>query len=271
DKVAPLDHLMQVVEAFVASPGGEITGFELGERLIRLRHGIDLLELRFAHEAAVFAAGDEYEVQGSTSPIDWVRHQCRMSSTAAARSIATGEAAAELPASVAALEAGRLGFAHLSMLTGTKRVVRRTGERFDERPLLELALEHSVGRFAQDCDHARHAGDAASVLAEHVDAVDARYLELTKCEDGRLAVHGLLDPAGGPRCGWRWSPSVPARVPAMSVPVPAAWPTDSSSSPCMPSTTASPQSGLCPASSPKRTSSGVSILVWLAGHGASRL
>jgi hypothetical protein len=197
DKLAPLDRLLQVVEAFVASPGGEITGFELGERLIRLRHGIDLLELRFAHEAAAFASSDEYERQGSTSPIDWVRHQCRMSGGAAARSIATGEALPLLPATVAALEEGRLGFAHLTLMAATEGVLQRTGRSFDERPLLEQALEHSVGRFFHDCSHARHAGDAAAVLAEHVDAVDARYLEFTKCEDGRLAFHGVLDPVGG--------------------------------------------------------------------------
>jgi hypothetical protein len=197
DKLAGLDQLLQVIEAFVATPGGEISGFDLGERLIRFRHGIDLLELRFACEAAAFAASDEYEVQGSNSPIDWVRHQCRMSSTAAARSVATGEAAAALPASVDALEGGRIGFAHLSMLAALERAAKRTGTSFDEDPLLELALEHSVGRFVKDCDHARHAADAASVLAEHVSAVDARYLEFTKCEDGRLALHGVLDPVGG--------------------------------------------------------------------------
>ncbi|MGA8360839.1 MAG: hypothetical protein WB793_04340, partial [Candidatus Dormiibacterota bacterium] len=109
DKLVGLDRLLEEVEAFVASPAGELTAFALGERLIRLRHGIDLLELRFAGEAAVFAGTEEAVAQGSNSPIDWVRHQCRMSSTAAARSIATGEAAEHLPASVAALEEGRLG------------------------------------------------------------------------------------------------------------------------------------------------------------------
>ena len=197
DKLGQLERLLQAVEAFVASPGGEISGFDLGERLIRFRHGIDLLELRFAHEAATFASSDEYEVQGSNSPIDWVRHQCRMSSTAAARSIATGEAAPQLAASVVALQEGRIGFAHLSLLAGLERAAARTGQSFAEGPLLELALEHSVGRFVKDCEHARHAADAAAVLAEHVDAVDARSLELTTCEDGRLAVHGVLDPVGG--------------------------------------------------------------------------
>jgi hypothetical protein len=60
----------------------------------RLRHGLDLLELRFARDAALFATTNESESQGSTSPVDWVRHQRGMSGNAAARSIATGEQAA---------------------------------------------------------------------------------------------------------------------------------------------------------------------------------
>jgi hypothetical protein len=101
-----------------------------------------------------------------------------------------------LPASVAALESGRIGFAHLSLIAGTERAVTNGGG-FDERPLLELALEHSVSRFARECTHARHAADAAAVLAEHVSAVESRRLEITRCEDGRLAIRGLLDPVGG--------------------------------------------------------------------------
>jgi Domain of unknown function (DUF222) len=79
--------------------------------------------------------------------------------------------------------------------------VRHVRERreagFDERPLLALALEHSVSRFGFDCTHARHAADAAGVLAEHLTAVEYRRLELRPCEDGRIALHGLFDPVGG--------------------------------------------------------------------------
>jgi Domain of unknown function (DUF222) len=219
DKSESLEELLRAIEAFVAGPAVEVTAYELGERLIRLRHGLDLLELGFAREAAVFAGTTEYEAQGSTSPIDWVRHRCAMSGNAAARSIATGEAAESLPASVAALEEGRIGFAHLALLAGTARALRSStigaalddapgrdaaasaasagAPGFDEAPLLALALEHSVGRFSYDCTHARHAGDAAAVLAEQVTAVENRRLELTKCEDGRVAVHGIFDPVGG--------------------------------------------------------------------------
>jgi hypothetical protein len=85
-KVGPLDGLMDAIGQFGTAPV-ELSPFELGERLIRLRHGIDLLELGFARDAAAFASTDEYEAQGSTSPIDWVRHQCAMSVNGAARSI----------------------------------------------------------------------------------------------------------------------------------------------------------------------------------------
>ena len=195
----PLERLAELVERLVSGPPPEVTPFQLGERLIRLRHILDRLELRFAREAAAFAATEEAIAQGSNSSIDWVRHQCRMSGTAAARSIATGETADELPASVAALDEGTIGFAHLALLAGTARALQRSAGTagFDERPLLDRAIEHSVGRFAFDCTHARHAGDAAAVLAENVTAVESRRLEFSKCEDGRLAFHGLLDAVGG--------------------------------------------------------------------------
>jgi Domain of unknown function (DUF222) len=54
-----------------------------------------------------------------------------------------------------------------------------------------------VSRFSFDCTHARHAADAAGVLAEHVTAVEHRRLELTKCEDGRVAMRALFDSVGG--------------------------------------------------------------------------
>ena len=79
-----LDGLMGAIDAFLDGPAVEITASDLGARLIRLRHGLDLLELRFARDAALFATTNEYEAQGSTSPVDWVRHQCAMSGNAAA-------------------------------------------------------------------------------------------------------------------------------------------------------------------------------------------
>jgi hypothetical protein len=65
---------------------------------------------------------------------------------------------------------------------------------FDELPLLELAREHSVGRFGHDCTHARHAYDAAAVLEAHVHEAEHNRFEFIPCENGSLAVRGLFDP-----------------------------------------------------------------------------
>ena len=53
---------------------------------------IDLQELSFAQDVAAFAATDAWDEDGSASAIDWMRFNCKMTSSAAANSIAVGEA-----------------------------------------------------------------------------------------------------------------------------------------------------------------------------------
>jgi Domain of unknown function (DUF222) len=225
-----LTTLLLAIETFLSAPTLELTQYELGQHLIQLRHGIDLLEVDFSATAAIFADTNEYDLQGSTTAIDWIRHQCRMSGHAAARAVAAGDQMHRLPLSVAALDAGEIGFAHFSLLAGTARALEgvsgsclaadrahatdpsapgetsldaaaspadpstlRAAPAFDERVLLELAKEHSVGRFGHDCTHARHAKDAASVLEEHVSAAERNDFTFIPCSDGRTAVRGIFD------------------------------------------------------------------------------
>ena len=220
-ETTPLDALIEAIERFVQVPTLELTATELGDFLVRLRHGIDLLELGFATGAATFATTGEYEAQGSVTPIDWIRHHCRMSAHAAARSVAAGEQLGRLPATVAALDAGEIGFAHFSLLAGVARAVSATPgsgtvdavvtrgrvrgcrlrprdpatpTRFDERPLLALAREHSVSRFGIDCTHARHAHDAAAVLEEQVSAAAPGALGPRRCDRRGQPGPALLPP-----------------------------------------------------------------------------
>src|SRR5580700_11981151 len=102
----PLGMLLLAIGRYVASPEPEVTPREAGDCLIRLRHGMDLLELDFAIGASRFALTDEYEAAGSVSPIDWIRHNCHMTSMAAAKAVNSGAQAGHLPASVSALHAG---------------------------------------------------------------------------------------------------------------------------------------------------------------------
>jgi hypothetical protein len=82
-----------------------VSGAQLGEELIQLRHQIDVMELAFCVRAAEFAATEEWEAQGSVSAIDWIRVNCHMTSNAAADRVAVGERMTELPESLQALAA----------------------------------------------------------------------------------------------------------------------------------------------------------------------
>jgi len=164
------------------------------DRLIRRRHMIDLLELSFSQEAAEFAATKDFEIDGSVSPIDWLRINCHMTSNAAADRVAVGDVLAELQQTVGALAEGEVGFAHLAVMARTANAV---GERFDETALLEKARTNSPGKFHYICRHYRHAVDAKGYAAEEVELVENRSLSISTWDDGSMLLSGVLDPVGG--------------------------------------------------------------------------
>jgi hypothetical protein len=175
------------------------SGRVLAAELVELRHACDRLELEFSETAADFAATDEYEVQGSITPIDWIRHNCQMSGHAAAERVCVGELTDSLPQSTDALCQGQIGFAHLALLARTARGLSEsdTAQSFDETALLAQAREMSVGRFRHICHHARHADDPEQYVADEVHGVESRVLAMCPFEDGAVSVRGLLDAAGG--------------------------------------------------------------------------
>jgi len=171
---------------------------EVGAELIHLRHQCDRLELEFSVSSAAFAATDEYDRQGSVSPIDWIRHQCNMGGEAAGDRVAVGRLAPHLPASVDATQAGEIGFAHLALIARTTAATAGPAEAsVMEDSLLEKAREYSVGRFRYFCDQARHAANADRYVAGEIDAVEARSLTIRKSQNGLVSLRGTLDPEGG--------------------------------------------------------------------------
>jgi Domain of unknown function (DUF222)/HNH endonuclease len=200
EAVAPeIGALLGSVEQLRARRRVGRTPYAISQELVHLRHAIDLAELEFAATVDEFVCTDEYELQGSVTPIDWVRHNCKMSGHAAAASACVGEMLPALPMACAAVTEQRIGYAHLALLARTAQAIRHspTAAPFDEEPLLTQAEEHSVSRFRHDCHHARHAADAQGFLADQVDQVEWRRLDLTPCDDGRVALSGLLDSVGG--------------------------------------------------------------------------
>src|SRR6266849_1566199 len=174
--------------------GVGVSGELLGYKLIGLRQAIDSLELEFAQTAAEFARTDEYDEQGSTSPIDWIRHSCHMTSTSAAACLAVGKNLQRLPESVQALKSGEVGFAHITVMARTLNAVP---DRFQEGRLREQARESSPGKFHYICRHFRHAADPKGYAAEQAEQVENRSLHLSMWEDGSYVLNGVLDAVGG--------------------------------------------------------------------------
>ena len=164
-----------------------------------LRRGADLIELKFSEMSAAFAATDEYDHQGSLSPINWIRINCHMGGGAAADRVAVGEQLAKLPDAVEAMAEGAIGFTHLALMARTATALAESGtaKPFDEGRLLEKARDFSVGRFRNFCHHLRHAADPDAYVAEQVLGVESRSLTLSTGEGGLVWLRGVLDPEGG--------------------------------------------------------------------------
>lgn len=171
----------------------------LREELVRLRRIVDRIELEFSVVAAAFAGTPEEEWQGCLSPPQWLRLECGMTAAAATSAITVGSQPVVLAESIAAVEDGRLGFAHLALLAGTARALQEspTAATFVEQPLLDQALTHALSRFRADCAHVRHAHDADAFQAEQLKDVEYRTLEVLAGEGGAVFIKGFLDPVGG--------------------------------------------------------------------------
>ncbi|MGP8162099.1 MAG: DUF222 domain-containing protein [Candidatus Dormibacteria bacterium] len=194
-----LDAVERAVAHFRAGRRGACEPEALRDRMLRVRHVIDVLELEFAGDVAALASCDELEWQGHVSPIQWVRHECRTTTTTAVDACHVGELGEQLPESTRALLAGEIGFGHLALLARTADAITGSGSAsgFEEEVLLAKARAHSVGKFRHDCEHARHAADQRRFLADQVDQVEARFLELKPSAGGALFLRGFLDCEGG--------------------------------------------------------------------------
>ncbi len=172
------------------TPEGALFALEL----VGLRQQIDRLELKFSAVAAAFDKTEHWDEEGSNSAIDWMRFNCRMTSTAAADRLAVGVRLADLAQSTEAMAAGDIGFAHLTVMARTANAV---GKAFDEIRLLKLARDNSPGKFHYKCMHFRHSVDPKAYAAEQAQLVENRALRLSTAEDGCLLISGALDPVGG--------------------------------------------------------------------------
>src|SRR5258708_22976913 len=114
---------------------------------------MDLLALRASGVAVRFATKPYYEQQGYATPIEWIRFECRQTSTIASDVIAVGENLERLPQTVQAVRDGEIGFPHLKTMARTANFI---GGGFDEVKLLSKARDNSAGEVLYISAHHPH-------------------------------------------------------------------------------------------------------------------
>jgi hypothetical protein len=179
-------------------PEDDLTG-----RLARRQYVIDRLKLDFSRDAARLAAQFATENAGdlldAPTAGEWIRHNCKTTGSAAYDAINVGEQLHRLPECAAAVAAGEIGFAHLSVIARTAKALDglRTEPTFSEDELLQRARESSAGRLWHYCIRLRHALDPEGVAHEQRIAVEERRLQFSVWDDGSVLISGQLDPVGG--------------------------------------------------------------------------
>ncbi|MBV8528294.1 MAG: DUF222 domain-containing protein, partial [Candidatus Dormibacteraeota bacterium] len=206
-RLDPLADLEAAVARYRARPRGARSCEQSGAEQKRLRRLIDQLELESGSVSREFSAGwaaelaadDEFALDGYESPMAWIRHEAKVPGRVVSDGLAVAEHRGILPASIAAMEAGRIGFGHLVLLARTAAAVAESPSSgpFDEGHLLKQAEKHPVNRFRRDCSHVRHAVDAAAFLTDHNNDVEERFLEVSTRDDGCVWLRGFLDSVGG--------------------------------------------------------------------------
>ena len=193
-----LAELVAAVERFCAMERRS-DGPSLCLDLPELSRCINLLQLEHSKMAAAFARTDEYDRCGNYSPIHWIRQNCHLTAAAAADRIAVGAQLETLPQSTEAMATGEIGFGHLALIAREAEAVAQSGKntQFEETPLLDKAIDYTVGRFRNFCHHQRHANDPDGYANEQAEKVEARSLDFNTGEGGMVWIRGVLDPEGG--------------------------------------------------------------------------
>src|SRR6202049_959563 len=135
----------------------ELPGAEESIKMVGLRWFIDRLEVEFSEMAASFKQSKYWDYEVFNIAGDGTRFSCHMTSTAAADRINVGEHLHEMKGTAAAMDAGEVGFAHVTVMARTAATV---GKAFDEAQLLPIAKAKSPGKFHYECEHYRHSIDA---------------------------------------------------------------------------------------------------------------
>ncbi len=169
----------------------------IGEELRQLAGQIDSLIGKFCCKAREFQCRGGHQADGAPSAVSWLRHNCNMSSTAAADRLCVGKELESLPKVASALAAGEIGYQSTSVLCHLRDQLGEKRELFVEDEMLELARRHTVKNLRNLCLYARHVADPDGFFKDAEADFSRRRLQISQMADGMHVIDGVLDSVGG--------------------------------------------------------------------------
>jgi Domain of unknown function (DUF222) len=193
----PLTELHAAIDRCADETVAELPDAALAEDLVELRRAVDRLEAEFARRLAIFDRRQGCRLEGAITTTNWLRHRCKLSTTAAADRVAMARHLAELPQTAAAFAQGEVGYEHARVITRAAESIGDELMRGAEHILVEAAAQLHPQQLQIAADHLRHYLAPERMLKEASDAHERRALFISPLLDGLYRVDGHLDREGG--------------------------------------------------------------------------
>jgi hypothetical protein len=155
------------------------------------------LDAEVTRRVAAFDRTQGYAAFDSYSTAAWLRHQARLSPSAASEQVRVARELEQLPEVGRAFAGGEVGFQHCAVITRTVEGASPEVIAEAEPALLQAAQQVDPFRLAQYTRHLRHAFAAEACLKEANAAHERRRLHLSQSLGGLYFLEGTLDSEGG--------------------------------------------------------------------------
>ena len=192
-----LNLLFSVLHRYHQMDKESLTPEQHGAALIELARARDLLSIEMSEHTVELNKSGACVDWGSNSTVDWLRHNAKMTSTAAADCLHVGEQLSNLSQTIDAIGNGRIGFAHAAIIARHAQAVTHSesAEPFDERPYLKVAEESSPSKLWYHSMHQWHRTDPDGVADSQRRDAEERYLRFSDPGDGTVFLKGKFDSA----------------------------------------------------------------------------
>lgn len=199
DRQSVLQSLFDAVDRYHDMDKFGLVAEQHAQLIVQLSRLRDQISLEIAEHTVELDKTQACVDWGSVSTVDWVRHQAKMTSTAAADCLHIGERLASLPETYDAVWDGRIGFAHAAIIARHAQAMKDSDSAnpFDELPYLRAAEQMSPSKLWYHAMHQWHRDDPDGVANMQRREAEARYLRFIDPGDGVLFIKGKFDSAAG--------------------------------------------------------------------------